>query len=48
MAVGRDGGEPSAGPMGGATGDQVTNSFKHRSDVIRLALTIILEKSLWL
>ena len=46
--MGRVEGEPGTDSLDGALGQWSIKGFKHGSDMIRLTLTIILEKSLWL
>lgn len=46
--MGRVEGEPVTDSSDGALGQWIIKGFKHGSDMIRLTLTIILEKPLWL
>lgn len=46
--MGRDGGEPSTGPLDGALGQWDMNGFQQGSDTIKFAFTVVLEKFLWL
>lgn len=46
--MGRDGGEPSTGPLDAALGQWDMNGFQQGSDMIKFAFTVVLEKFLWL